>query len=388
MDRLERDYRLMPRDPLVLGDGRPLELQRGNLWPQPATLAAALNSWGAIAYGAKGDQIPGLVGPVLVGPNPKPGEKDCLWVAPPVDVRVRGEKGQTWVPPRLFPADCTYAPPDTFQPALLAQPMEKIGDNKLAELRNPVPLGQTLTWALGDLDSEWPVVLTEEEDRAQRTRWDIHESRMHVVMDDASGAAMGGGLFRTAGVRLPEGFAYAFRLRGGRRPILNGASKMVQLGGESRQAELCEADGLFPAFDAARFQKAAPESGYLRLQLLTPGWFAGDWPTHPTWERGLKVVAMCLGRYQAFSGWRGDQPREVRRVVPAGSVYWIGGADGKPLSKDCLMELAKAYWLQPIEKRAVGGAEPHRLGYGLCLPGFALDPATSSQNRKEPCRNP
>jgi hypothetical protein len=382
MSEQTKEFCLKPRDPLVLGDGRPLERQRSVLWPQPATLAAAVNGWGAMSPGQTG--IPTLRGPLLWGPVDKGGNKFGLWVPPPADVRVReGVDAVEWLPAKPTAATHTFLPPTAPRVTFLIRPSDvDEGGAKCKPLNCPIPLTRAIDWSLAQGSTVDERVWTDSAEGANEReaqavrRWKIEERRIHVVRDDERGTAVAGGLFRTAGTRLPERFSYCFSLRGG-RPLLAGASegRMVQLGGESRMADLTAASDLFPIFPVEKYRQAAPLQGYLRLQLVTPGWFGDERQGIPLIEglnkSDLRVVAACFDRYQAFSGWKHTTPRAVRRVVPAGAVYWIGqGEKGQPLERKELLDLAEALFLQPLPAGQVGSTNPARLGYNICLPGF------------------
>jgi CRISPR-associated protein Cmr3 len=77
-----------------------------------------------------------------------------------------------------------------------------------------------------------------------------------------------------------------------------------------------------------------------------------------------------VGRFSAVSGWRYDGrkkrrgPKPVRRVAPAGSVYFFRVEDGE-LTEDTIRRL----WLAPLSDEP----SDRKDGYGLAQPGVWTD---------------
>ena len=108
--------------------------------------------------------------------------------------------------------------------------------------------------------------------------------------------------------------------------------------------------------------------GQLRLQLVTPAHFSAGWkPGRPpegatctgrspaiTWNRHgplLRLVSAITGRWQPISGFSLEKRdfgiKPVRRMVPAGSVYFFEIAES--LTPKVMAEFVRAAWLQPIQ---------------------------------------
>lgn len=367
-----QDYLLTPRDPVVLGDGRPIDKSKGQLWPVPATLAAALNGW--IGRGQRGSN---LRGPLLY-------TAQGLFAPPPHDALHHPDTG-VWHGGKLEELGQSVLWPEKF-PKLshLLMLDERIGRRKLRALEAPVCLDHLLTWALGqpcDLKTCAPAL-------------SHSEVRPHVALSSDTLTAEPGLLFSSPGVRLAEGASYAFSWSGA-----DPSSQRVSFGADGRVAELQKATApLFPAWSsvAKRFDDQVPERAYLRVQLLTPGLFdqEADHPLLPAWldneGRGslpgngvaLRLIALRTDRYRPFSGWKipnspeekaknpRPHPREVRRLVPAGAVYWFGDGDGAALQGPALLDAAERLWLSGLD----GDTQSTRLGFALALPGFTQAP--------------
>lgn len=386
--RYERhEYRLTPLDPLVLGDGRPLERQRGRLWPVPATLTAAINGWigGAappgVAPTVKWEET-ALTGPLLERRD------GGLMVPAPLDARV-DDKGQ-WIRGMFAPGKHVLWPKGFPEGLHLYQNPERgSGGGKLRPAEGPLAWEAARAWALGGVPvGDQPVLGVQQ------------EGRIHVGIDPSSGTATDGALFPTAGLRLESGAAYVFQWEG---PEI--AAGLVPFGGEGRHARLERRSTALggqslPGVPSDLVASLPSGGGLLRVQLLTPAWFqepdgvAAGWiPSLPGWlQTGVGVLpgtsvrahlfAMCTDRPVAFSGWASNwrtgeaTPRAVRRLVPAGAVYWFSGPDGAVFSRAELAEAIKGLWLQPM----AGPSElASRLGFGLCLPGTsALTPQANS----------
>jgi CRISPR-associated protein Cmr3 len=117
---------------------------------------------------------------------------------------------------------------------------------------------------------------------------------------------------------------------------------------------------------------ALAKTTQVRLILATPAIFADAWKpgwlneqlegTPPGCSVKLKLVGVNNGRWKAVSGWSLAPPRgpkAIRRMVPAGSVYFFRVE--KPGDAASLADL----WLQPISDND----QARRDGFGLALWG-------------------
>jgi CRISPR-associated protein Cmr3 len=178
------------------------------------------------------------------------------------------------------------------------------------------------------------------------------------------------GLLARCGETLPEGF--------------------FTLGGKGGLTYLEAQPQGWPADCPRPLAQALAGQAGLRLTLATPAYFGAGW--RPSWLslvgdhwqgsppgcKGLtlRLRAAALERWQPHSGWdllayrlarsKGAMPiTPLRRLVPAGSVYWFSIETGSA-------EDAARLWLRSICDDDDGRAR--RDGFGLALPGVWHDP--------------
>lgn len=387
-------WRLGPRDPLVFGDGGPVAAftpRSTFLLPPQATAAglvrsALLEAAGDVsAEAARAALGVRLRGPWLVEDDRESGR---LWVPVPADVVFAGGEP---IPPRLVQPieDEGVIWPSAGPPCLvhLESRDEAGGGAKTERPEFPLwPLETVLDWGLSlvglegsgkrsvapDLAKRWKPLVAEGRRPIER------EPRIHVAIDPERQAALPEALFSSGGLRLAENFHLALEVT----PPEDGPladhrpTGLRVLGGESRTVACTVASGpLFPGSGVyepcvREFAEAANGPLALRVELLTPGDFGG-W--RPRWPDGVEapLLAVAMDRYPAVSGWdlQRRRPRAVRRLVPAGTVYYLG-----PYGRaDALLETWRALWGVSLCEGAPGDpptflAPPAHDGYGLALP--------------------
>jgi CRISPR-associated protein Cmr3 len=120
-------------------------------------------------------------------------------------------------------------------------------------------------------------------------------------------------------------------------------------------------------------------NGKVRMVLATPALFSGGWKpgwlnegphglegTPPGGDLKLRLLGVCLDRWQPLSGWSlekgkvGQKP--LRRLVPSGSVYFFEMVGGPPKEWGSL-------WLRPVSD----DLQDRRDGFGLSLWGVWSD---------------
>jgi len=147
---------------------------------------------------------------------------------------------------------------------------------------------------------------------------------------------------------------------------------LLRLGGEGRLSALERKENVWPTFpDALKKQIAMTQQ--IRLLLVTPALFNQGW--RPGWLDGnlkgehptipglkLKLCAAAIDRWQPISGWdiQKRKPKAVRRLVPAGSVYWFK-----------IENTPKGDWLQKLWLTSISDdPRDQKSGFGLVLPGL------------------
>jgi CRISPR type III-B/RAMP module-associated protein Cmr3 len=401
-------WSLDPRDPLVFGSGARTSARQpaGAAWlPPQATAAGAVRS--TLAGGGTrltAEEARGLLevrirGPWLVesGGHPE-GALSEPWVpvpadsvlgytadgehlvrgeliAPARDEGVSGRKG-AGVPPLLVDLPRRWQGRKTGRPSLPFR-----------------PLSWVVGWSLGDETSRsWGT--------AEQPSPLLREDRVHLGIEDGRYTAQPEALFGTAGVRFASGFRLAIEVSAPERDLQAAGSHLLVVGGEGRVSELAvQPDPALPGFDRYRqaierrinvlASRGSEARLGVKLQLLSPASFGG-WRPEP-WPSSLcplDLQAVAIPGFEPISGWnlqggrsgRGA-PRRVQRLVPAGSVYFLGPVD----SAARLAELCESLWGRSLCDDLEGDADrflapPVNDGYGTVLPLPCLLPPLTAES--------
>ncbi|MGA8029603.1 MAG: type III-B CRISPR module-associated Cmr3 family protein [Bryobacteraceae bacterium] len=334
------------RDPIVARDGRPFgagqNRMRALAWPPPSLVAGSLRT--ALAKSANREfsdenrrdlldtEITGVL-PVADEELHLPEPRDCV-VHP--DGRVLRTTPQPlklggWnLPAPLMPVQLTQA--------------QAAEDFKPVNAPAWWPLAKYSEWLLGE-----DIVFDHRFLRAPEV-----EQRMHVQLDPVSGAAEDRKLFSTAALPLaflrrygsttPPKFAQinmTVRVRGNHwcgkaAATLN---MLHPLGGERRLVHWKAISAAHVWACPPTLREALGKTKRIRMVLATPAIFRGGWK--PGWLDGrltgeppgtdltLTLVGVSIQRWQAISGWSLAEPKgpkAIKRVVPAGGVYFFESA--------------------------------------------------------------
>src|SRR5579872_7508677 len=373
------------RDPIVSRDGRPFGAGQGNRmrsldWPLPSVLAGSLRS----TLGKSADRdfsvetAQDLLRVEIAGPLPQAAGQ--LYFPAPEDCVVHPEQG----PLRALPQAADKGGCDWPQRGLLPVQIQTPDDFKPEAAPAWWPEDRYAAWLTGDA-----IAFDERFLRAAET-----EERTHVRIDPDAGSAVEENLFTTTALalgHLPRHGASADR-RGQSRftPISLSArvraaswcgeevahlDMLHPLGGERRLAHwkiTIKAIGWDCPENIRTALGAAPR---VRMVLVTPGIFSGGWK--PGWlneelvgappgaDVRLRLVGASIRRWRAVSGWslaelpgqpRGPKP--VKRMVPAGGVYFFERVDGQASA------LAER-WLEAVSDHE----QDRRNGFGLATWG-------------------
>ncbi|PZA07711.1 MULTISPECIES: type III-B CRISPR module-associated protein Cmr3 [unclassified Meiothermus] len=373
----ERVLEIHALSPLLFRDGRPFSAADGTETaaqslplPLPSTLAGFVRTQVGLAAGMgfSHQELQNLHGLQVCGPLLARGGEILLPAPRDAVIYKEGEKPQLM---KLRP----FSPPEgagcDLPGGLL--PLEVTQDVK--------PESGYNFWTAGEME-RW--LLDEEVLPAEKISGLPSETRVHVAMDPAKGKAREGQLFSVAYRPLetgkgPEDYRPAsLRVR---LSLSNGwtPARIGYLGGERRPVAVEVKEGLseywYDCPEGLKKRFAGLGKGArVRLVLATPALFEGGW--RPGWveksgtgelhlPRGLskvrlRLVAAAVGRREPVSGWslRAKQPKAVRWMVPAGSVYFFEVLEGNPAD---LLES----WLRPVSD----DEQDRKDGFGLALWG-------------------
>jgi CRISPR-associated protein Cmr3 len=379
---------LTARDPIVARDGRPFGAGQGNRmrglgWPLPSVVAgsfrtALVKAHPDLDFG--GDMPQRLMAIEVAGVFPTvdeqlylPAPNDCVW---------NGDTGEIHAAMPFFidQGRCDF-PIDGLRPVMYSD------DPKKPDFKpKPVPAW----WPVGKL-TDWLLDKRVTFD-ANYLNAGIQETRDHVRLDAETGAAAEGQIFATAGLNVTHLPRYgvaqskAFQERfaeialSARVTMAEEAFEHVKnlnawhpLGGERRLVHWQRNDAA-ELWTCPEAVKPALESAtHIRMLLATPAIFNHGW--RPDWldaktltgkpiDDGptLKLAGISNARWKAVSGWslappRGPKP--IRRMVPAGSVYFFVKVEGEGRT------LATNGWLRPV----CDALQDRNDGFGLAVWG-------------------
>lgn len=384
-----------PYDPLVARDGRPFGANQGNRmhglnWLLPSVVAGSLRT--AIVKfqngNFAGDVPQQLMQIAVAGIFPSydrilyfPAPMDCV-VEPATEHRANQTVHRV-APILEFSGNCDM--PDDLKPVMLPLDVE---DFKPAEMPTWWPADRYIDWLLG---------------RVNNFKFDtsflkspVQETRDHVKIDPNLGAAEKGQIFSTTGLNLSHMPRYGTGSQENFEGSFAGVTLSVRvhdsdssiklnddfcilhsLGGERRLVHWRRQSVDIPGWrcpDDVRL--ALQKATRVRLILATPAIFRQGWrpdiESGPLREFGLTLVGATIGRWKAISGWSlakiNDQgkldpygrpgPKPIRRMVPAGSVYFFETKQGAA-------EALAHKWLESVSD----DEQERRDGFGLALWG-------------------
>jgi CRISPR-associated protein Cmr3 len=391
---------LTARDPIIARDGRPFGAGQGNRmrslsWPLPSVVAGSLRT-ALVKVNPSLDftkETPvELLRVDVAGAFPCTGEQ--LYLPAPNDCVWDGEAVYAVKPMTLDDGGCDF-PAVGLRPVMLSEEDSK-ADFKPKSVPAWWPVSKLTDWLLGH-----PVAFNEEFLYAA-----IQETRDHVCLDPETGAAAESQIFSTAGLNVTHLSRFGVP---GSRPIHERLAEITlsarvtiaekafehvenlnswhPLGGERRLVHWQRSDQieLWKCPDAIRTALESAEG--IRMVLASPAIFDHGW--RPSWLDAdslvgkplgdgptLKLVGVCIPHWRAVSGWayaphaedNGRRrivphdrpgPKAIRRMVPAGGVYFFEKVDGDA------RVLATNGWLKPVSDA------PHdcRDGFGLAVWG-------------------
>lgn len=358
--------RIEPHDPIVARDGRPFGAAAGNRmktlpWLYPSVLAGSVRTLlGKMADWDFTD--PEIVAHLknLAIHGPLAVRNGSLFVAPPFDAVLHpNDKKHYAARPTPW---AQYQGWDLAETGLLPALL----DDTLGDDFKPVKLPAlwSIDAAAGWLAAPNPNSFTlSESDQIGKVP---RHSRTHLEIDAATGAAREGMLFTTEGIEFSGGLHMSALLDippdvPALKEHAAALNHFNSLGGERRLARFTVVkDNSWSC--PQQIAGALKASNRIRMQLVTPAIFKRGW--RPEWicqnaGARLTLVAAALDRWRPISGWSYEkrETKAVRRVVPAGAVYFF--ESDQPLPDP------KKLWLAPVSD----DAQDRRDGFGLAIWG-------------------
>lgn len=283
--------------------------------------------------------------------------RDCIWFG------VSEGKTRVRLAPAATPPGVQTSLPDGLELVQLA------ADSDKALSRNKPTTGPAF-WTWSELQ-DWLLTPTPSRAFAKDERFGVSalttETRTHVAIDPKTLTASDGQLFSTTALRFASqgtkerehygiGFDCEVAPNTGLAE-LGERTGSVTIGGERRISMLRRSTASLPELPAGLSGRRT-----FRVTLLTPAIFSEG--HRPKDIFGARITAAVVLRPESISGWdaRNDKPKPSRRMVPAGSVYWVELPDSVDASS----------WLQKVWLQCISDNEQDRRdGFGLAAVGVA-----------------
>ncbi|MBP1999088.1 CRISPR-associated protein Cmr3 [Paenibacillus shirakamiensis] len=211
-----------------------------------------------------------------------------------------------------------------------------------------------------------------------------HQERTHIEIDLERGIAKDKHLYSTESIVYPDDLVLetAVHLSNEDQGWTGNLSDIHTMGGERRLVHFHDAPEASSSWACpSAIITAMNDAKYVRMMLVTPAFFEKGW--QPGWlseqlesplfqgtNVKLRLVWACISRWQPISGWshstKIEEGREkaVRRLVPAGSVYFFEVIEGNAA------QLAEHAWLHSVsDANRRKSAFDHEDGAGLAVWG-------------------
>jgi len=357
---------IIPRDPLIFRDGKPFTAVPGERaksipFPFPATLAGAVRT----RKGTKFDKA-------------EIEELKKISIRGPFLVELEENKIKEWY---------FHAPADALQMSEneihSLTPLEV--SNGISDLDNGLKLIGTkeivkdkpmkdapLYWNW-ELMRKWLLNPDGKLDMTHAIHGPKSETRTHVSIDSTTQTALSGALFQTTGmefIKKNKKLSEATQLALAVETSATFADGADSLGGERRVVHWESSSESLPEC-SSELKAKIKEDKSCRLILVTPAYFENGYLPEKLKETyNLEIQAVALPRYQTISGWDYDKkaPKETRRLVPAGSVYFIKFNDESNIEN-----FINEIWLNSIclaeSKDNNEKSQEARDGFGIALLG-------------------
>lgn len=356
---------IIPRDPLIFRDGKPFTAVPGERaksipFPFPATVAGTVRTREGTKNGEfDKTKIKSLLeditmrGPFLVEVDE---DKNIKWYFPiPADAL------------QISKSEIYSLAPIEFENGLsnLENDLTLIGTKAVIKDK---PMKEPPLYWNWELVQAWLLNPDGELDLANAIKGPESETRTHVSIDKGTQTALSGALFQTSGMEFikrnkGETLSQVKQLALAIETSATFDEGVASLGGERRVVYLESSSTPLPTCDEEIKNQILLDK-HCRLMLVTPAYFEKNYlPEQLKQAYSLEIAGVALPRYQTISGWDYEKtaPKETRRLVPAGSVYFIKFND-----KSKIESFIKETWLQSICEKE---SQDARDGFGIALLG-------------------
>jgi CRISPR-associated protein Cmr3 len=387
---------ISPHDPIIARDGRPFGKNQGIRmksldWPYPSVLAGSLRTMLGKMNGEFSDAtVQALLEIDIAGPLPMKGKQ--LYLPHPKDILAKKtDKKIIAIPLRpVAMRDGKYC--DLPMGGLLPTMLPNSVDEGFKPEKMPAfwSMSKMTAWLANPNGSDFTLcpdskTKPEEEDvddqECKKSNPDFldapeKDERVHVGISSDTGSAEDGLLFMSVGLDLASRcpgneirLAAKVNSVGVFEKLISKLDGIHPFGGERRLAQwsrIKEPIG-WSCPDEISSKLVESNSGKIRMVLATPAIFLKGWlprwlslrtqedgkeilegiPPEALDSQRLRLVSACVDRWKPISGWSAENksrgPKAIRRLVPAGSVYFFEAQSGKEASA-----LAKSHWLRSV----------------------------------------
>lgn len=391
MVRQQLSVIITPRDPIVARDGRPFGIGQSNhslSWIYPSVVAGSLRTMLGkyLDLSFTPQDVIDLKAIEIAGPFLA--DENQLFFPAPRDIVVKEDEQtrnrETFaIRPRELEVDEGCDLPSNFMHPTIVVGADE--DFKPANLPYFWSARKMVDWLceanmvqFNALPDPKKVNLRSEPDFKNTP---MKDERVHARINKDTGTTREGDLFSTTGLAIcPRDKLVVRVITEGLLRIPTDLSTIHPLGGERRIVHW----GITPVAEdqwncPVEIINATQNESRLRLILASPAIFDDGWK--PGWLRDengilrgtppgappdvvLILRGACVDRWQPISGWSYEQghvgPKPVRRLVPAGSVYFF------EIEAGTIKSLAEQLWLQSISDQE----QDRRDGFGLALWGI------------------
>ncbi|OPX70903.1 MAG: CRISPR-associated protein [Methanoregulaceae archaeon PtaB.Bin009] len=394
-------FTITPRDPVIARDARPFGFgirMKSLDWPYPSVLAGSLRTMFGKTEKAgdfSPDTVMWLKGLAISGPFPL--VDGSLFFPAPKDILLKDLRNDRFEAFPLRPAEmgkgqgCDLPHPGLL-PAMLPQTVTE--EFKPAKSAPFWSLKTMVSWLTEDTDASFSNRISPVHTGADSLQYPEKDARIHTKIVPERGVADDGMLFETVGLDFTaKRKSVGDQVRIAARMDSNGGCSMVDtlhpFGGERRLAHWKSCAGHTGWTCPDEIKTSVKDSERVRMVLATPAIFTGGWL--PGWlgekngclvgsppggpdDLVLRLVSACVDRWKPLSGWSLETrgPKAIRRVVPAGSVYFFETEKGSAAA------LAERCWLQSVSDDPQDRLD----GFGLTLWGTWNNSKKGSINDK------